>query len=239
MKKIVFILCFLMMNIMSFAFFRTSVAPGVFDISLDRPTTEEIILINNSDSPIKVKIYTGKDGDMTDSEYLGDWVRIYPRNMTLQGREERRIKFSVKSPKDTRDGEYRGLIFIEELPEVVEGKNTLTLAGRHGLTVYGTKGKLTYDVAVSKISMDKKEGKNMLDVTLVNKGEYSVKPEISVKYLNAKGKVLAEDKITGGRVRKNTSKDITVELKNLQGNSMEIVIKAKDTVIYKTNINLK
>lgn len=239
MKKIVFVFCFLIMNVISLAFFRTSVAPGVFDISLDRPTTEEIILINNSDSPIKVKIYTGKDNDISDKEYLGDWVRIYPRNMTLQGREERRIKFSVRVPKDTTDGEYRGLIFIEELPEVVEGKNTLTLAGRHGLTVYGTKGKLNYDVVVSKISMDKKEGKNMLDITLVNKSEYSIKPEIIVNYLNSKGKVLAEDKITGGRVKKNSSKDITGELKNLQGNSMEIVIKGKDSIIYKEKVNLK
>ena len=105
MKKIISIVfMFLMVTVSSFAFFRTSVAPGIFEMNLDRSATEEIILVNNSNEPIRVKIYPGKDENIKDEEYLGEWLRIYPRTMTLEGNSERRIKFSIRAPKDKPDG---------------------------------------------------------------------------------------------------------------------------------------
>ncbi|WP_302821219.1 hypothetical protein [Fusobacterium ulcerans] len=209
MKKIISIaFMFLMVTVSSFAFFRTSVAPGIFEMNLDRSATEEIILVNNSNEPIRVKIYPGKDENIKDEEYLGEWLRIYPRTMTLEGNSERRIKFSIRAPKDKPDGEYRGLIYIEELPEVVEGQSTLTLAGRHGLTVYGTKGKVEYDIAVSNI----KVVNNELTMNIKNNGKYSLRPEIKVNYLSAKGKKLGEIEEKTGRILKDRTavKGITI-----------------------------
>ena len=217
MKKIISIVfMFLMVTVSSFAFFRTSVAPGIFEMNLDRSATEEIILVNNSNEPIRVKIYPGKDENIKDEEYLGEWLRIYPRTMTLEGNSERRIKFSIRAPKDKPDGEYRGLIYIEELPEVVEGQSTLTLAGRHGLTVYGTKGKVEYDIAVSNI----KVVNNELTMNIKNNGKSSLRPEIKVNYLSAKGKKLGEMEEKTGRILKGRTAVVKVELKDLKGEAV-------------------
>ncbi|WP_279119866.1 hypothetical protein [Fusobacterium varium] len=236
MKKIIStIFMFLMVTVSSFAFFRTSVAPGIFEMNLDRSTTEEIILVNNSSEPIRVKIYPGKDESIKDNEYLGDWLRIYPRTMTLEGNSERRIKFSIRSPKDKPDGEYRGLIYIEELPEVVEGQSTLTLAGRHGLTVYGTKGKVEYDIAVSNV----KVVNNELTMNIKNNGKYSLRPEIKINYLSAKGKKVGEMEEKTGRILQNRTAAVKVELKDLKGEAIEVNVVGKGKVLYSETVKLK
>ncbi len=236
MKKIISIVfMFLMVTVSSFAFFRTSVAPGIFEMNLDRSATEEIILVNNSNEPIRVKIYPGKDENVKDEEYLGEWLRIYPRTMTLEGNSERRIKFSIRAPKDKPDGEYRGLIYIEELPEVVEGQSTLTLAGRHGLTVYGTKGKVEYDIAVSNI----KVVNNELTMNIKNNGKYSLRPEIKVNYLSAKGKKLGEIEEKTGRILKDRTAVVKVELKDLKGEAVEVNVSGKSKILYSETVKLK
>lgn len=236
-----YLLIFMTVSLSAFGFFRASVAPGVFDISLDRPATEEIIVVNNSNEPIRLKIYTGKDGNLPDEEFLGDWIRVFPRTMTLEARAERRVKFSVRTPKEINNGEYKGLIFIEELPEVIDGKSTLTLAGRHGLTVYGTKGKIDYkNVTVSNIKFENKDN-NKVDIvmTLANKSDYSIKPELVVRYLDQRGKLLEEDKIRSGRVLKNKIGTIRGEVKNMKAHSMDVVLMSKGQQLYKENIKLK
>ena len=236
MKKLMSVaFVFLIVTVSSFAFFRTSVAPGIFEMNLDRSATEEIILVNNSNEPIRVKIYPGKDESIKDEEYLGDWLRIYPRTMTLEGNSERRIKFSIRAPKDKEDGEYRGIIYIEELPEVVEGQSTLTLAGRHGLTVYGTKGKIEYDVSVS----DLKITNNELTMKIKNNGKYSLRPEIKVNYLSDKGKKLGEMEEKSGRILKDKMSAVKIELKDLKGEGAEVNITGKGKVLYSETVKLK
>ena len=233
MKKLMSIVfIFLMVTVSSFAFFRTSVAPGIFEMNLDRSATEEIILVNNSNEPIRVKIYPGKDENIKDEEYLGEWLRIYPRTMTLEGNSERRIKFSIRAPKDKPNGEYRGLIYIEELPEVVEGQSTLTLAGRHGLTVYGTKGKVEYDIVVSNV----KVVDNELTMNIKNN---SLRPEIKVNYLSAKGKKLGEMEEKTGRILKDRVAAVKVELKDLKGEAVEVNVAGKGKILYSETVKLK
>lgn len=236
MKKLMSIVfMFLIVTVSSFAFFRTSVAPGIFEMNLDRSATEEIILVNNSNEPIRVKVYPGKDENIKDEEYLGDWLRIYPRTMTLEGNSERRIKFSVRAPKEKPDGEYRGLIYIEELPEVVEGQSTLTLAGRHGLTVYGTKGKVEYDIAVSNVKIVN----NVLTMNIKNNGKYSLRPEIKINYLSAKGKKIGEMEEKTGRILKGNTSSIKIELKDLKGENAEINVDGKGKLLYSETVKLK
>ncbi|MGL5277798.1 MAG: fimbrial biogenesis chaperone [Cetobacterium sp.] len=242
MKKILnCLIIFTMLSFTAFGFFRTSVAPGVFDVSLDRPVTEEIIVVNNSNEPIRLKVYTGKEQETDEKDYLGDWIRVFPRTLSLDAQSERRVKFSVRPPKDITNGEYKGLIFIEELPEVVDGKTTLTLAGRHGLTVYGTKGKVDYSgITVSNIKFENKNNSKVeLVMTLANKSNYSIKPEVLVKYLDGKGKVIEESKIRGGRVLKDKIGTIKGELVNQKAQSIEVILTSKGQQLYKESIKIK
>ncbi|MGL5592564.1 fimbrial biogenesis chaperone [Cetobacterium sp.] len=232
---------FIMLSFTVFGFFRTSVAPGVFDVSLDRPVTEEIIVVNNSNEPIRLKVYTGKEEGVEEREYLGEWIRVFPRMLTLDANSERRVKFSVRPPKNITNGEYKGLIFIEELPDVVEGKTTLTLAGRHGLTVYGIKGKIDYkEISVSNIKFENKNNNKVeLVITLANKSRYSIKPEVLVKYLDKKGKIIEESKMRGSRILKDKIGTIKGELIATKGESIEVTLISKGQQLYKQNIKLK
>lgn len=155
--------------------------------------------------------------------------------MTLEGNSERRIKFSIRAPKDKPNGEYRGLIYIEELPEVVEGQSTLTLAGRHGLTVYGTKGKVEYDIVVSNV----KVVDNELTMNIKNNGKYSLRPEIKVNYLSAKGKKLGEMEEKTGRILKDRVAAVKVELKDLKGEAVEVNVAGKGKILYSETVKLK
>ncbi|MGL5766199.1 MAG: hypothetical protein ACRCX8_11220 [Sarcina sp.] len=232
---------FIMLSFTVFGFFRTSVAPGVFDVSLDRQVTEEIIVVNNSNEPIRLKVYTGKEEGVEEREYLGEWIRVFPRMLTLDANSERRVKFSVRPPKNITNGEYKGLIFIEELPDVVEGKTTLTLAGRHGLTVYGIKGKIDYkEISVSNIKFENKNNNKVeLVITLANKSRYSIKPEVLVKYLDKKGKIIEESKMRGSRILKDKIGTIKGELIATKGESIEVTLISKGQQLYKQNIKLK
>ncbi|MGL5357279.1 MAG: hypothetical protein ACRDAQ_12185 [Cetobacterium sp.] len=147
----------------------------------------------------------------------------------------------MRPPKDIQNGEYKGLIFIEELPEVVDGKSSLTLAGRHGLTVYGTKGKVDYSgLTVSDIKFENVgNSKIEIAVTVANKSEYSIKPEVLINYLDKRGKIVSESKIKGSRVLKNKIGKIKGELTNVNAESIDVILVSKGEQLYKKNIKLK
>lgn len=235
MRRLINIFLFLFLVINSFGFFNTGVAPGIFDISLNRPTTEEVIVINNSKEVVKVKVYSGTEKSIKENENLGQWLRVYPRMMTLKPKGERRIKFTVRIPKSAKDGEYKGILYIEEIPTVIKGTSTLTLAGRHGLTVYGFKGKENYKVDILNIEIKNQE----LKIDIKNNSNKSIKPKVKLNYLNYLGKSLKKDEITCGRIGKDAQIQLTRMLEETLGEVLEIELTVKGQQLYKRNIKLK
>ncbi|MGL4538714.1 MAG: hypothetical protein ACRCUD_06490, partial [Cetobacterium sp.] len=102
-------------------------------------------------------------------------------------------------------------------------------------------GKIDYkEISVSNIKFENKNNNKVeLVITLANKSRYSIKPEVLVKYLDKKGKIIEESKMRGSRILKDKIGTIKGELIATKAESIEVTLISKGQQLYKQNIKLK
>lgn len=178
-KKILFSL-FCLLTLKSYSI---EITPSSFVYNLDTVgLTQDVVFYNRKDRPERIKISFKKYKDDNDSVYLGKWGTIFPKIVTVGPDQQKVVKFSLEPPKGLKKGEYRAMLFMEELEQRslnnVEGKVVLkdgsttqiNMLINLGMVVYGYVG----DVNTLKISgnvTDIKLEKNLLEFFLENDGE--------------------------------------------------------------------
>ena len=135
------------------------VSPTRFEFSLSKRFTNFFTLTNIADKSLRVRVYAQfveideknqiveKVGHPHD---LSRWAVFNPRLLTIRPRQKRTVRFSIRPPRQLGEGEYRAVIFFEELPSrapaspgAVDNKKVelqLTLLTRVGVSLYGMRG---------------------------------------------------------------------------------------------------
>lgn len=175
--KIVFTLLSLFLLNSSLFAMSIQVAPQRFIFRIDRPVTEEVIVTNTSQQQIRVKIYPEMVPKQISEEYLGEWVVIYPRVLSLEPGQKRLVRFSVRPPENLENGEYRSLLFFEELPPPNEsttsqGKLELNfqLLTKLGINLYGQFGKIIHQGKVEDVKVNFHDQKLLIQANFINQG---------------------------------------------------------------------
>ncbi|MBI3992704.1 MAG: hypothetical protein HY342_05485 [Candidatus Lambdaproteobacteria bacterium] len=167
------------------------VSPSRFEFSIEQRYTNFFTITNNSADPVRVRIYprfvafdengraVERDNDPHD---LGAWLVFNPRQVALLPRQRRVIRFSVRPPPNLTPGEYRAVVFFEELPSApptLEKKEeeppqgvglTLSLLTRLGVTLYGRVGQAVHEVALAEPQVDLTSAQLKFHGRLQNKG---------------------------------------------------------------------
>ncbi len=135
------------------------IAPHRFIFRADQPLTEEVHIFNSSNQPVRVRVTTDLADGQNEEEYLGDWIVIYPPLLNIEPGQQRVVRFSIRPPEEEiEDGEYRSLLFFEELPliedqeeeteEVNQEEGELEIDFRLlykiGINLYGQFGEINY-----------------------------------------------------------------------------------------------
>lgn len=179
LNKIIFSLLFLL----SLKSYSIEITPSSFVYNLDSiGMTQDVVFYNRKDRPERVRITFKPYKEDKEDKYLGKWGTIFPKIVTIGPDQQKVVKFSIEPPRGLERGEYRALLFMEELEQKalnnVEGKVVLkggsttqiNMLINLGVVVYGYVG----DPANFKVSgkvTDIKTFKNSVEFYLENDGE--------------------------------------------------------------------
>jgi P pilus assembly chaperone PapD len=178
------------------------VAPTRFEFSLERRFTNFFTVSNNSGEPLRLRISTaflepdakGELKPRPGSPYdLGPWMVINPRRVNLAPSEKRVVRFTVRPPAGLAPGEYRTVVFFEELPprpEDVgqEGSGVrIQILTRLGVTVYGSIGKPAAELSFTGPSVSAGPEGVQFKATAGNAGNAHATLDILATLLGADG----------------------------------------------------
>ena len=101
------------------------ISPARYEFDLDGRYTDSFTITNTTDQTLRLRIYANfvaydDSGNPQEVERhpfsLVPWLVIYPRRVSLAPLQKRVVRFTVRAPEDLAPGEYRGVVFFEELP---------------------------------------------------------------------------------------------------------------------------
>ncbi|WP_176892614.1 MULTISPECIES: hypothetical protein [Fusobacterium] len=183
-KIIILFLSFIGIGLSTYAI---EIIPPTFEYQLSvLGNTQDVTFFNRKDKPERVRISFRPFRQDSDEKYLGKWGTIYPKVITVPPKGQRTVKFAIEPPAGLAKGEYRALLFMEELEQKAlnsEGKVVLkegvtssqvNMLINLGVVVYGYSG-AKENLKVSGTVSNEKVKKDEIEFTLKNDGEITTK----------------------------------------------------------------
>ncbi|MCK4260082.1 MAG: fimbria/pilus periplasmic chaperone [Halanaerobiales bacterium] len=189
------------------------VAPHRFVFRIDQSNTQETIVTNVSDKAVRFKIYTEVATDQAPEQYLGDWVIVYPRLVSLNPGDQKVIRFSVRPPNDLEDGEYRCYLYVEELydksAEATEVEGVLMnfqLLTKIGINLYGQTGNITHRGNLKDVEIECIENQLTIKGDFVNLGNSHLLTDVSILIFDSNRQLVIEDLVRDFAVHRDLTK---------------------------------
>jgi len=173
----------------------------IYDLDRGESKQDALILKNNSEEEISVRLYTvdsttnnvgefSLESETDSRDEIGQWIKLSAESLTLAPKEERQIDFTITIPQNARSGEISGGIIVQkELTE--EQKNATSgfvISTRLGIRIYETvPGEVIQKVLFENASLeyDEEEKNYILSVLLKNESNISVEPQVKAQVKDA------------------------------------------------------
>lgn len=250
--------------IYSFNVLSIELNPVIFRFSLETPKTQELSVINSKDKSARYRVSLQRPENQKDPDlYMGDWVRYYPKILSVPPKSTRVVRFRATPPKrkTLKDGEYRAYLILEELPKkedmTTSGENSknqmdlkLNTMLRYSLSLYGEKGEIKPQLEFEefKITQDKeKQDRIRLKSKVTNRGNTSQRTAAYITFKKASGEKSKEpiEVVLPICIRENTAIiDVPVDKPEKDVQAVDILIrywapnKIGDIVIEQKNVRL-
>ncbi len=189
--------CLLLATITGFFFDKSaqassySVGPLVTIVPLDRSQARATInVINPGDQPVRVRIYVEdfnyeRNAGFTISPShpysAKQYLQFSPREIVVPPKVTRNVRVNILIPASAPDGEYRAVVFAEELSDnsKPQTESTVVVNFRIGSVFFVTKGSGQTDLSPLGIEWNPSTGRPRLLVS--NKGSISTNPAMQWK----------------------------------------------------------
>ncbi|MDY7013432.1 MAG: P pilus assembly protein, chaperone PapD, partial [Cyanobacteriota bacterium] len=163
---------------------QVSLSPLIVETQAERGQAQSAINISNStDQPFRVRIYaepftySREDGFQTltsDPSDLTPYLQFSPRELNVQPGETRKVRLIARFPPSLTTGEYRAVIFAENLQEARDsGGNSVAIITRIGTTVYVRQGDVAPDLSVEGASWNSEQ--EQIQLLVRNAGQASAR----------------------------------------------------------------
>lgn len=168
---------------------QVSISPLVIEVETKRGQAQGVINVGNeTNEPFRARVYAepftysrdqgfqtlGK-GEKTD---LTPYLQFSPRELNVPAGIERRIRFIVRLPPSLPLGEYRAVVFTENLKETINQSGTrIGLSTRIGVTIYVRNGDLSPTLSVENASWNSE--KKQIQMLVNNIGDASARPQVN------------------------------------------------------------
>ncbi|MCZ6558027.1 MAG: hypothetical protein O7A69_09650, partial [SAR324 cluster bacterium] len=188
------------------------VSPTRFEFPLTKRFTNFFTLTNNSGQSVRIRIYPKfiqfspdrkieeKVGHPLD---LSRWMVFNPRLVNIRPKQKRTIRFSVRPPRDLSGGEYRAVIFFEEMParaaaqpQQAQGESVklqLKLLTRLGVTIYGMIGERNPQLQAGERRVRIEKDQLTVTAMVENTGNVHVSLNIKAQLQDESGDTLSEN----------------------------------------------
>jgi P pilus assembly chaperone PapD len=168
---------------------QVSISPLVIEVEARRGQAQGVINVgNNTNEPFRARVYAEpftysrdrgfqslQKGEQSD---LTPYLQFSPRELNVPPGVERRIRFIVRLPPNVPAGEYRAVVFTENLKEILnESGNSVGLATRIGVTIYVRQGNLSPSLVVENASWNSQQ--SQIQMLVSNTGGASVRPSVN------------------------------------------------------------
>ncbi len=179
-----------------------------------------ITFMNDSDQPVRARVYSepfayGRNGFVSLSEDAADlspYLQFSPREAVIEPGMQQRVRLLGLFPPGLPDGEYRTVVFAEELTERSLDTAGVTLKARIGTTVYMRQGELSADI-VGLSATPSEQDAQKLDLLVTNKGEATARANVRWK-LHQDGGEIASGEVGGYTVMAGSDRSIHLPLPN-------------------------
>ena len=168
---------------------QVSISPLVIEVQARRGQAQGAIDVgNNTNEPFRARVYAepftySRDGGFQTLEKgeqsdLTPYLQFSPRELNVPAGVDRRIRFIVRLPPSLPVGEYRAVVFTENLKQSVnERGNPVGLVTRIGVTIYVRNGDLSPTLAVKNASWNSQQ--QQIQMLVSNTGGASVRPKVN------------------------------------------------------------
>ena len=209
MKKLSFFIILLVLSTASYSL-NFSVMPTGFVVDLDKVSTQEVYITNNTSAPLRLEAYFQSDSDFGENFNLNSNSVIFPKIIAIKPAAKQTIRFRTKPDANMKDGEYKSYLTFKEIPQEIKtipGEDSsnktamstnLQMITEISISVFGQRGKqvskgtlnnlkvLNSDVELEgMLGMSAREGKKDINI--------SIDPEINLKGKKIKFTVIDQD----------------------------------------------
>jgi P pilus assembly chaperone PapD len=164
---------------------EVNVTPPRIDLNITRQTRSNSIKITNfSDKPAEMKAYVrnwimDEKNQLQDSpsneQSLDQWIVFTPSRFTIPPRGTQTIRFAIRPKVKLNPGEYRAVIYLEEIPTNNQNSEIIETLGRLGVVVYGNAGEIKRVGTVNSVTVDAKRNAIKAVFDISNKGNAHIR----------------------------------------------------------------
>ncbi|EHO83106.1 fimbria/pilus periplasmic chaperone [Fusobacterium ulcerans] len=239
MKKLLFIILLLNISILSYSL-NFSVAPVGFAVELDKPSTHEVTILNNTTEPLRLNAVFQSDSEFGEKYNLDSNLTIFPKTISLKPAGKQTVRFRVKPNSSMKDGEYTSLLTFTEIPGEIKtvssnNKNNvssnLNFITKISISVYGYKGNLIHKGTFSDIKLNYNGNSVIISASSFSEGNTSLKFSYSLKVQGSN----AETSGLFGISAREGKKDLSLSAQlgpNLKGKKAKLVITDQNGKVY-------
>lgn len=179
-----------------------------------------ITFMNDTNEPIRARVYSepfayNRNGFISLSEDAADlspYLQFSPRESVIEPGAQQRIRLLGLFPPGLPDGEYRTVVFAEELTERIQESSNIAIKARIGTTVYMHQGELSADITGLSVAPD---GKNDQVLELLVKNNGSATARTNVRWqLQQDGGEITSGEVEGYTVMAGSDRAISLALPN-------------------------
>lgn len=240
MKKLFFIILLSNLSLLSYSL-NFSVAPTGFSMMLNKPSTQEITILNNTTEPLRLEATFQSDSAFGEKYNLNSNSTIFPKTISLKPAGKQTVRFRVNPDSKMQEGEYKSLLTFTEVPgeiKTVPGQNSsqsvssdLKMITEISISVYGYQGTLTHKGTLSDIKLAYNGNSATISASSFSEGNTSLKFSYNLKVQGS------DTEISGlfGISAREGKKDISLSTQlgpNLKGKKAKLVITDQNGKVY-------
>lgn len=177
-----------------------------------------ITFTNNTNKSIRARVYAEpfayeRNGFVSVSEDATDlspYLQFSPRESVIEPGTQQQVRLLGLFPPSLPDGEYRTVVFAEELTERSQEGSNVAIKARIGTTVYMRQGELSANI-VGLAAAPAQENNQVLELLVNNKGAATARTNVRWKLQQDSGEI-ASGEVEGYTVMAGGDRAISLPL---------------------------
>lgn len=242
MKKLSFIIFLFILSIVSYSL-NFSVMPTGFVVDLDKVSTQEVYITNNTSAPLRLEAYFQSDANFGENFNLNSNSVIFPKIIAIKPGAKQTIRFRTKPNSDMKDGEYKSYLTFKEIPQEIKtipGEDSsnktamstnLQMITEISISVFGQRGKQISKGALNNLKLNYIGDSLIATAETFSDGNASIKFYYNLKVLNSDTELDGMLGMSAREGKKNINVSIDPTM-NLKGKKIKFIVTDQDGKIY-------